>query len=59
MAFLLEEEQLTLDSILFCFGLGGGSFCFGGCFGKNSLYKLIFVVLVFKAKNKKTKTNFW
>lgn len=32
----------------------GGSFCFGGCFGK-TVYKLIFVVLVFKAKKKKTK----
>lgn len=59
MAFILEE-RLTLDSILFRFDLGG-SFCFGGCFGKkkeNSFYKLIFVVLVFKAKKQKTKT-FW
>lgn len=29
----------------------GGLFCFGGCFGK-TVYKLIFVVLVFKAKKK-------
>lgn len=60
MTFILEE-RLTLDSILFRFDLGG-SFCFGGCFGKqkkkNSFYKLIFVVLVFKAKKQKTKT-FW
>ena len=38
----------TFDSVLFCFD-SGGLFCFGGCFGK-TVYKLIFVVLVFKAK---------
>lgn len=48
-----------MNMTVFCFALIWGGrvhLAFGGCFGeKNSLYKLIFVVLVFKAKtNKKT-----
>lgn len=41
-------------TVLFCFDLGKGSFCFWWLFWvKNGLYKLIFVVLVFKAKTNK------
>jgi hypothetical protein len=54
MALILGEGRLnTFDSILFCFD-SVGLFCFGGCFGK-TVYKLIFVVLVFKAKKQKQK----
>lgn len=51
MALILGEGWLTLWQyfVLLWFG---GLFCFGGCFGK-TVYKLIFVVLVFKAKKKK------
>lgn len=58
MAFISGEGQLTLLTV-FSFALirgGGIVFCFGGCFGK-TVYKLIFVVLVFKAK--KQKQTFW
>lgn len=39
---------------------GGDHLAFGDCFGeKNSLYKLIFVVLVFKAKKKQKNKTFF
>lgn len=38
MAFILEEKQLTLDSILFCFDLGGDHFVLVVVLEKKTVY---------------------